>query len=88
MGVQNGVEKNEPISDWRYFIKSVGNREIPPDTNRLVFQKSKNHTKPSQMIENHVQSLKQYDIRCSGGVGVIRSSKIGQKRTYKMMKSI
>ena len=72
-------------SKFRLAVSSQKRREWEDTTRQkwLVFQKSKNQTKPSQMIKNHDQRLKQYDIRCSGGVGDIRSSKIAQKKDLK-----
>ena len=87
LSVQNGVQKNESFWETAYSAKSDGFRGIWPFWKRLTFQKSKNCANPSQMIKNHDQSLKQYDIRGSGGVGLIRSSKIGQKLTSKKSKN-
>ena len=67
MSVQIRVQKNESFWETAYSAKSDGFRGIWPFWKRLTFQKSKNCANPSQMIKNHDQSPKQYDIRCSGG---------------------
>ena len=73
------------MSKFRLPVSSQKRREWEDTTRQkwLVFQKSKNQTKPSQMIKNHDQRLKQYEIRCLGDVGDIRSSKIAQKKDLK-----
>ena len=99
MSVQIRVQKNESFWETAYSAKSDGFRGIWPFWKRLTFQKSKNCANPSQMIKNHDQSPKQYDIRCSGGCRTHQKCKNrpkmdfqkifkSQEITYKMKKSI
>ena len=71
LSVQNGFKKTSRFQTGGISSKAAGMGGYHPTQNGSFFKNQK--TKPSQMINDHVQSLKQCDIRCSRGVGVIRN---------------